>query len=52
MKTWNNPVVEEINVKETAGGGVNSRVHDGVWKQDEEGQWWEGTESDSNGFSA
>ena len=28
MKTWTNPIVEELEVKMTADGGINSYVED------------------------
>ena len=42
MKTWNEPVMEELEINATAGGGLRSEKHDGVWISWEHGEY-EGT---------
>lgn len=42
-KTWTDAVVEELVIEATAGGGKQQTEHDGVWSQQPDGSWWEGT---------
>lgn len=46
-KAWENASVEELVIEATAGGGMNSEVHDGVWIRDEDNKKWEGVFPDS-----
>ena len=40
-KEWNAPVVDELDMKETAGGGMKPSVHDGNVYEMENGIWVE-----------
>ena len=42
-KTWADAAVEELVIEATAGGANIQSEHDGVWMQDEKGNWWEAT---------
>lgn len=42
-KTWTDAAVEELVIEATAGGAQIKSEHDGVWQQDEKGNWWEAT---------
>lgn len=42
-KTWTDAAVEELVIEATAGGAQVKSDHDGVWMQDENGNWWEAT---------
>lgn len=43
-KMWNEPMMEELSIKETAGGGAAPTTHDGVYTS-YNGQFWEGYSS-------
>lgn len=40
-KNWNQPVMEELSIKQTAGGSAKPTEHDGVYAT-YDGQYWEG----------
>ena len=51
-KTWANATIEELTINQTLGGAQVKSEHDGVWMQDENGNWWEATKPLNSGVKA
>ncbi len=42
MKTWNDPIIEELEINQTAGGGADKNSPDETYRYDENGELWSG----------